>query len=112
MRILCDVNRTECLRYGIDAPSSTVDIEVSPELLTHNQRNFIVVNLYEGMRFPKDQDSVSALRCMRDSSLPSTTVCNARKNREPAEFAAGASTSNREELKNSAIFGEEKSGQQ
>ncbi len=56
MRILCDVNRTECLRYGIDAPSSTVDIEVSPELLTHDQRNFIVVNLYEGMRFPKDQE--------------------------------------------------------
>jgi hypothetical protein len=55
MRILCDVNRAECLRYGIDAPSSMVDIEVNPKLLTQDQRNFIVANLYERIRFPKDQ---------------------------------------------------------
>jgi hypothetical protein len=56
MRILCDVNRAECLRYGIDAPSSMVDIEVNPKLLTQDQRNFIVANLYERIRFPKDQE--------------------------------------------------------
>jgi hypothetical protein len=33
-----------------------VDIEVDPKLLTHDQRNFIVANLYERLRFPKDQE--------------------------------------------------------
>jgi hypothetical protein len=56
MRILCDVNRAECLRYGLDAPSSVVAIEVDPKLLTLDQRNFIVANLYEYLRFPKDQE--------------------------------------------------------
>jgi hypothetical protein len=55
MRIVCDVDRAECLRYGIDAPSSMVDIELDPKLLTLDQRNFIVANLYERLRFPKDQ---------------------------------------------------------
>ena len=56
MRILCDVNRAECLRYGIDAHSSVVAVEIDPKLLTHEQRNFIVGNLYEYLRFPKDQE--------------------------------------------------------
>lgn len=56
MRIVCDVNRSECLRHGIDAASSTVDIEIDPKLLTPDQRNFIVANLYERLRFPKDQE--------------------------------------------------------
>lgn len=41
MRIACDVNRAECLRSGIDDPSSTVDIEENPKLLTQGRRNFI-----------------------------------------------------------------------
>jgi hypothetical protein len=56
MRIVCDVNRAECLRYGIDAPLSVVDIEIDPKLLTLDQRSFIVANLYENIRFPKDQE--------------------------------------------------------
>jgi hypothetical protein len=56
MRILCDVNRAECLRYGLYAPSSVVAIEVDPKLLTLDQRNFILTNLYEYLRFPKDQE--------------------------------------------------------
>jgi hypothetical protein len=62
MRILCDVNRAECLRYGIDAPSSMVDIEVNPKRLTQDQRNFIVAHLYERRRFPKDQEFSSVLQ--------------------------------------------------
>jgi hypothetical protein len=53
MQIVCDVDRAECLRFGIDAPSSMVDIELDPKLLTLDQRNFIVANLYERLRFPK-----------------------------------------------------------
>src|SRR3982074_3709744 len=56
MRIVCDVNRAECLRYGIDASSSMVDIEIDPKLLILDQRRFIVANLYESLRFPKDQE--------------------------------------------------------
>lgn len=55
MKILCDVNQTECLRYGIDSPSSTVEIDVNPKSLTEEQRNFIIDNLYDGLRFPKDR---------------------------------------------------------
>ncbi len=56
MRIVCDVDRAECLRYGVEAPSNTVEIEVDPKLLTLEQRNFIVENLYEGTRFPRDRE--------------------------------------------------------
>jgi hypothetical protein len=41
---------------AIDVPASMVDIEMDPKLLTHDQRNFIVANLYERLRFPKDQE--------------------------------------------------------
>jgi hypothetical protein len=56
MRILCDVNRTECLRYGIDASSSVVAVEIDPKLLTQDQRNFIVTHLYEHLRFPTNEE--------------------------------------------------------
>lgn len=55
MRILCDVNRAECFRYGLDAPNSIVEIEIDPKSLSQEQRNFIVANLYEHLRFPKDE---------------------------------------------------------
>ncbi len=55
MRLVCDVNQGECLQYGIEAHSSTVEIDVDPKLLTHDQRNFVVDNLYEGVRFPRNR---------------------------------------------------------
>ncbi|MEY2537373.1 MAG: hypothetical protein QOG67_1113 [Verrucomicrobiota bacterium] len=58
MRILCDVNRAECLRYGIDGAPSVVPVEIDPKLLSQDQRNFIVANLYEYLRFPKDQEFI------------------------------------------------------
>jgi len=52
MRILCEVNQAECLRHGIDAPSSTVKIEVDPKSLTQEQRELVASQLYDGLRFP------------------------------------------------------------
>lgn len=54
MIILCNVDQKLCLRHGIDAPSSTVKIEINPTRLTENQRNFLADELYEGLRFSKD----------------------------------------------------------
>jgi hypothetical protein len=55
MKILCAVNQAECLRHGIDAPSSTVKIEVDPIRLTERQRNFLADELYDGLRFPSHE---------------------------------------------------------
>ena len=55
MEIVCDVHHAECLRYGVEAPSSTVKIEVNPKLLTPEQRSFILENLEDG-RFPRNQE--------------------------------------------------------
>ena len=52
MKILCDVDQVECLRHGVDAPSSTIKIEVDPKSLTEEQRNFVASQLYDGLRFP------------------------------------------------------------
>lgn len=56
MTILCSVNQTECLRYGIDAPSSTVKIEVDPKSLSQEQRDFLADQLYNSLRFPNQPD--------------------------------------------------------
>jgi hypothetical protein len=56
VKLLCDVDQAECLRYGVDAPSSTVKIEVDPETLTEEQRNFVADNLYDGLRFPSHKN--------------------------------------------------------
>jgi hypothetical protein len=56
MKILCSVNQTECLRYGIDAPSSTVKIEVDPKSLSQEQRDFLANQLNGGLRFPYSLD--------------------------------------------------------
>ena len=53
---MCDVNQLECLRYGVEALSSTVEIDVDPKLLTLEQRNFVVDNLYEGVRYPRNRE--------------------------------------------------------
>jgi hypothetical protein len=57
VKILCDVDQVECLRHGIDAPSSTVKIEVDPKSLTEEQRNFVASQLYDGLRFPNSPGS-------------------------------------------------------
>jgi hypothetical protein len=54
MKILCEVNQAECLRHGVDAPSSTVKIDVDPKLLTEEQRNFVASQLCQGLKYPKD----------------------------------------------------------
>lgn len=56
MIILCEVNQVECLRRGLDAPSSTVKIEVDPKLLSEEQRNLIAKELHSGLRFPGDRE--------------------------------------------------------
>jgi hypothetical protein len=55
MRIVCDVNQAECLRYGVPARSSTVEIDVDPKLLTLEQLNFIVDSLSDGLSFPRNR---------------------------------------------------------
>jgi ribosome recycling factor len=47
----------ECLRQGVDAPSSTIKIEVDPKSLTEEQRNFVASQLYDGLRFPNPPGS-------------------------------------------------------
>jgi hypothetical protein len=53
MKIVCSVDQAECLRHGVDAPSSTVKIEVDPKSLSEELRNFVADELYEGLRFPR-----------------------------------------------------------
>jgi hypothetical protein len=55
VKILCAVNQAECLRHGVDAPSSTVKIEVDPKSLTQEQRDFVADELYDGLRFPSHE---------------------------------------------------------
>ena len=57
MKILCDVDQVECLRHGVDAPSSTIEVEVDPKSLTEEQRNFVASQLYDGLRFPNSPGS-------------------------------------------------------
>jgi hypothetical protein len=53
MKLLCYVDQAECIRRGIDAPSSTVKIEVNPALLTQKGRDFLAANVDEKLRFPE-----------------------------------------------------------
>ena len=57
VKILCDVDQVECLRHGVDAPSSTIEVEVDPKSLTEEQRNFVASQLYDGLRFPNSSGS-------------------------------------------------------
>jgi hypothetical protein len=57
VKILCDVDQVECLRHGVDAPSSTIEVEVDPKSLTEEQRNFVASQLYDGLRFPNSPGS-------------------------------------------------------
>jgi hypothetical protein len=56
VKILCEVNQVECIRHGIDAPSSTVKIDVDPKSLTEEQRELLAKEIYNGLRFPMNED--------------------------------------------------------
>jgi hypothetical protein len=54
MQILCEVIQAECFRRGIDAPRSTIKLEVNPSKLPRDLRTFVANNLYEGYRLGFD----------------------------------------------------------
>jgi hypothetical protein len=51
VKILCSVNQAECFRRGIDAPDSTVPIDVNPSELSQEERDFIADHLAGGCEF-------------------------------------------------------------
>jgi hypothetical protein len=50
MQILCWVNQAEAFRRGIDAPRSTIKIEVDPAKLPEDIREFLADHLYDGYK--------------------------------------------------------------
>ena len=56
MQILCEVNQAECFRRGIDAPRSTMKIEVDPAKLPEEIREFLADHLYEGDKLSARDD--------------------------------------------------------
>ena len=56
MQILCEVNQAECFRRGIDAPRSTMKIEVDPAKLPEEIREFLAYHLYEGDKLSARND--------------------------------------------------------
>jgi hypothetical protein len=54
MQILCEVNQAECFRRGIDAPRSTIKVEVDPSKLPEDLRGFVADHLYDGYKFGFD----------------------------------------------------------
>jgi hypothetical protein len=54
MKILCEVNQAECFRRGIDAPLSTIKLDVNPFKLPRDLRTFVADNLYEGYKLGFD----------------------------------------------------------
>ena len=56
MRILCEVNQAECFRRGIDAPRSTMKIEVDPAKLPEEIREFLADHLHEGDKLSARDD--------------------------------------------------------
>jgi hypothetical protein len=50
MQILCEVNQAECFRRGIDAPKSTIKLEVNPAKLPEDLRAFVADHLYDGYK--------------------------------------------------------------
>jgi hypothetical protein len=50
MQILCEVNQAECFRRGIDAPKSTIKLEVNPVKLPEDLRAFVADHLYDGYK--------------------------------------------------------------
>ena len=56
MKLLCEVDQVECIRHGIDAPSSTVKIDVDPKSLTEEQRKLVADEVHDDLRFPTHED--------------------------------------------------------
>jgi hypothetical protein len=56
MQILCEVNQAECFRRGIDAPRSTMKIEVDPAKLPEEIREFLADHLYDGDKLSARDD--------------------------------------------------------
>jgi len=56
MQILCEVNQAECFRRGIDAPRSTMKIEVDPAKLPEEIREFLADHLHEGDKLSARDD--------------------------------------------------------
>lgn len=50
MKILCKVNQKEALKTGIDAPKSTVELEINPSTIDAAQRELLAGELSEGYR--------------------------------------------------------------
>lgn len=57
MKIHVNVNQARCIRLGVDAPQSSVDIEVDPAKLTPSQREWVAGNLRQGYRL----DAIGAI---------------------------------------------------
>ena len=56
MQIICEVNQAECFRRGIDAPRSTMKIEVDPAKLPEEIREFLADHLHEGDKLSARDD--------------------------------------------------------
>lgn len=52
MNILINIDQTEALRRGIDAPQSTATVEIDPAELNERQREWIADHLRDGHRLP------------------------------------------------------------
>jgi hypothetical protein len=48
MNVLCRVNQAEAMRRGIDAPNSTVQIDVDPAALTETERQVLAAVMIDG----------------------------------------------------------------
>jgi hypothetical protein len=55
MHILCEVNQAECFRRGIDAPKSTIKLEVNPAKLPPDIREYIADHLYDGYKLSLEE---------------------------------------------------------
>lgn len=50
MKLTINVDQTACLRAGVDAPSSTVVLELDPATLTQPERDLLAMRLLDGHR--------------------------------------------------------------
>jgi hypothetical protein len=50
MKLRVKVDQAECFRLGLDAPRSSVDVEVNPSRFPQNVRDYIADHLKDGIR--------------------------------------------------------------
>ena len=83
MQILCEVNQAECFRRGIDAPRSTMKIEVDPAKLPEEIREFLADHLYEGDKLSAGDD----FQLLRPDLLGfMETVLTAKEYKEASDY--------------------------